>query len=100
MGEAERDGLLEAKVTALLAISVDLYLRETGVAKPRPRSIDKMLLDTGLPAKEIAAVLGKTEQAVYAVLQTEKKKRTSAGRKPSSPGSTRVQSGGVGDGSS
>lgn len=66
---------LEAKVTALLAISVDQYLRETGLAKPRPRTIDKMLTDAGLSVKEVSSVLGKTEQAVYQALQSGDKKR-------------------------
>lgn len=63
---------LEAKVSALLTIILDQYLRETELAKRRPRSIDKMLSDAGLPAKDIAAVLGKTERAVNLQLQKDK----------------------------
>jgi hypothetical protein len=60
---------IEAKLGALLAISIDLYLRKTDVAKPKPRSIDRMLSAVGLSAKDIAAFLGKTERAVNLQLQ-------------------------------
>lgn len=63
----------ERILAALLAISVDNYLRETGIAKPKPRSIDRMLSDVGLAADEIASVLGKTERAVYLQLASDKK---------------------------
>jgi hypothetical protein len=66
---------LEAKVSAILAIMVDRYLRETGVARPKVRSIDRMLTDVGLEAKDIAALLGKTERAVYLQLQAESKRK-------------------------
>lgn len=73
MAESDRDSL-EAKVTALLAISVDRYLRETGIAKPRPRSIDRLLVDAGLPVKDVARVLGKTDRAVYLAVEGGQKK--------------------------
>mgnify|MGYP003389474091 CR=1 FL=1 len=63
----------EKMLSALLAISVDNYLRETGIAKPKPRSIDRMLKDAGLSAEDIAAILGKTERAVYLQLSSESK---------------------------
>ena len=86
MAEDGKDRL-EPKVTALLAISVERFLRETGIAKPRPRSIDKMLSDAGLTAREIASVLGKSEQAVYAVLQAAEKKKRPSRRKKAEQGS-------------
>lgn len=43
---------------------LDLYPRDTELAKPKPRSVDRMLADVGLPTPEIAALLGKTERAV------------------------------------
>lgn len=63
----------EKILTAILTISVDNYLRETGTAKPKLRSIDRMLNDVGLSAQEIAAILGKTERAVYLQLASEEK---------------------------
>ncbi len=39
---------IDSKLTALLALVVDGYLRETGVARPKQRSIDRMLVDAGL----------------------------------------------------
>lgn len=60
----ERLESIEAKLTALLAITVDRYIRETGVATPRPRSIDTLLRDAGLTAQQIADILGKTPRAV------------------------------------
>lgn len=66
---------IDSKIGALLAISIDEYLRNhPEVAKPRPRTIDQLLLDVGLPVKEIASLLGKSEQAVY--LQLGKKSKS------------------------
>jgi hypothetical protein len=66
---------IDAKLTALLALYVDSYLRQTGIAKPKDRSIDRILSDAGLSAKMIAGLLGKTERAVH--LQLEPKKAPS-----------------------
>jgi hypothetical protein len=63
---------IDAKLGALLAIALDQHLRETGVARPKARSIDRLLTDAGLTAKEIAALLGKTERAVHLALQSER----------------------------
>ncbi len=63
----------EKLLAALLAISVDNYLRETGIARPKPRSIDHLLSDAGLGAGDIASILGKTERAVYLQLASEEK---------------------------
>jgi hypothetical protein len=62
---------LETKVTALLVILVDQYVRETGLAQPRPRSVDRMLVDSGLTGSEVARLLGKSPQAVSQVLAKE-----------------------------
>jgi hypothetical protein len=71
------DILVELKKTnrllsALLTITVDRHLRDTDLAKPRPRSIDRMLADIGLQGNEIAKLLGKTPQAVSNALAKEK----------------------------
>lgn len=71
------DILVELKKTnrllsALLTITVDRHLRDTDLAKPRPRSIDRMLADIGLQGNEIAKLLGKTPQAVSIALAKEK----------------------------
>jgi hypothetical protein len=60
---------IDARLSALLAIRVDEYLRATGVARPKPRSIDRLLADAGLGVPEIAKVLGKTDRAVYLMLK-------------------------------
>jgi hypothetical protein len=65
---------INAKLGALLTIAVDQYLRETGLARPKQRTIDRMLADVGLGAKEISALLGKTERAVHLVLAADGKK--------------------------
>lgn len=59
-------------LSALLTITVDRHLRDTDLAKPRPRSIDRMLADIGLQGNEIAKLLGKTPQAVSNALAKEK----------------------------
>lgn len=72
---------IDAKLGALLALTLDEYLRATGVAKPKPRSVDKLLADTGLTPQQIARLLGKTDRAVRMQLQAERKK-TRLRRKP------------------
>lgn len=69
----------EILLLAQLTISVDQYIRETGIARPKPRSIDKMLSDIGLKATDIANLLGKTERAVHKQLASDGK---SSGKKP------------------
>lgn len=60
-------------LNALLAIIVDQYIRSTDIAKPKARSIDRMLSDNGLSNTEIATLLGKTTQAVGQILNADKK---------------------------
>src|ERR1700689_1281086 len=64
---------LDATLSALLAIAIDQHLRDTGLAQPRPRSIDRMLVDAGLTASEVARLLGKSPQAVSQVLARDGK---------------------------
>jgi hypothetical protein len=68
---------IDAKLSALLTLILDGYLRQTGVARPKERSIDKMLSDVGLSAATIATLLGKTERAVHLQLQGERAKKAS-----------------------
>lgn len=63
---------LNRNISAMLAITVDRHLRDTDLAKPRPRSIDRMLADLGLTGAEIAKLLGKTPQAVSIALSKDK----------------------------
>ncbi len=63
----------ETLLLAQLTIKVDLYVRETGIARPKPRSIDKMLSDVGLKTSDIARLLGKTERAVNLQLTVDTK---------------------------
>lgn len=78
MAGAERDLLesIDAKLGAILALILDLHLRETGIAKPRPRAVDRMLADAGLSNEQIAAMLGKTERAVRMKLADEREGRS------------------------
>lgn len=69
---------IDAKLSALLAILTDQHLRETGVAKPRPRSIDRLLTDAGLTPQQIGKLLGKTDRAVTKLLQEEAARKSSA----------------------
>jgi hypothetical protein len=66
---------IDAKLGALLALILDSYLRQTGVAQPKPRSVDRLLADAGLNPATIAKMLGKTERAVYLQLQGSAKKK-------------------------
>lgn len=70
---------IDAKLGALLTLTLDGYLRQTGVARPKERSVDKMLADAGLSAVTIGKLLGKTERAVHLQLADAQKKKA---RKP------------------
>jgi hypothetical protein len=70
----DRLAQIDSKLTALLALILDGYLRQTGIAKPKERSIDRILTDAGLSARQIAGLLGKTERAVHKQLETKAKK--------------------------
>lgn len=73
---------IEALLSASLGIQVEEFLRSSGVAKPRPRSVDRMLNDFGLTGVQVANLLGKSPQAVSQVLARDKEKsRGSSGRK-------------------
>jgi len=72
---------IDAKLTALLALVLDGYLRETGIARPKERSIDLILVDAGLSAREVAGLLGKTERAVHLSLQRERARKPKRRRK-------------------
>lgn len=65
---------IDTKLSALLALILDGHLRETGIAKPKPRGIDRLLADAGLSPKQIATLLGKTDRAVRMQLAAEKEK--------------------------
>ncbi len=64
---------IDAKLGGILVLQLDLYMRETGIAKPKPRNLDRMLSDAGVSNADIAALLGKTERAVRLQLEPEKK---------------------------
>ncbi len=66
MADPNRDLLesIDAKLGGILVLLLDLYLRDTELAKPKARSVDQMLSDVGLANADIAALLGKTERAV------------------------------------
>ncbi|MEE9298130.1 MAG: hypothetical protein V3V29_03755 [Acidimicrobiia bacterium] len=56
---------MDAKLSALVALQTHRVLIEDAeLARPRPRSIDKLLSDAGLTQAEIGAILGKSVQAV------------------------------------
>lgn len=66
---------IDSKLTALLALYLDSYIQQTGVAQRKDRSIDQLLTDAGLSAATIAGLLGKTDRAVHLQLQREREQR-------------------------
>jgi hypothetical protein len=65
---------LDAKLGALVALLADIHLRNYGsVRQQRVRSLDRILTDAGMSARDIGRLLGKTERAVHLSLQAEKK---------------------------
>jgi hypothetical protein len=77
MAASERELLesIDSKLGGILVLVLDLYLRDTELAKPKPRSVDRMLADVGLPTADIAALLGKTERAVQMQLADAAKEK-------------------------
>ena len=47
----------EVIALAQLTIQVDQYIRDTGIARPKPRSIDKMLADVGVNPADISILM-------------------------------------------
>jgi hypothetical protein len=72
---------IDSKLTALLALLLDGYLRQTGIARPKERSIDRMLSDAGLSSSTIAGLLGKTDRAVQKQLQKDRQRKVRRTRK-------------------
>ncbi len=62
---------IDPKLGALVTLAVDFYIRNTDVAKPKKRSLDRMLTDVGLSPLEVSNILGKTDRAVRKLLQEE-----------------------------
>ena len=76
---------IDAKLSALVALLADIHLRNYGTSRQqRQRSLDRILTDAGLSARDIGKLLGKTERAVHLALQAEKK----GGAKASAPPET------------
>ena len=71
---------IDAKLGAILALTLDAYPRETGIAQPKPRSVDRLLADAGLNTATIAKMLGKTDRAVQLQLQGSAKKKATRKR--------------------
>ena len=75
MDESQSTQLLRAidtKLGALVAIHTHRLLMDApDLAKPRPRSIDRLLSDAGLSQAAIGQILGKTRQAVGQVLKKD-----------------------------
>ena len=76
---------IDTKLTAILALLVDRHLRDTDLAKPRPRSMDRMLSDVGLTGVEIGRLLGKSPQAVSQALSRDGKAGKTRGGKSINP---------------
>ena len=75
MDESETTQLLRAidlKLGVLVALHTHrLLLDDDDLARPRPRSIDRLLTDVGLTQTEIGRILGKTPQAVGQALKRD-----------------------------
>lgn len=78
---------IDTKLAALLAIAIDQHLRSTPeLAKPKERSIDELLSGVGMSARDIAALLGKTERAVHLMLEGSRKAVKSTAKSTSRKG--------------
>ncbi len=79
---------IDSKLSALLVLVLDEYLRSKGVKK-KERTIDRMLDDAGLPAATVARLLGKTQRAVHLSLQRERRKKGSRKRRRTKAGKSK-----------
>lgn len=76
---------INAKISALLALTIDRDLSEKGVQRrTRDRLPDRMLSDVGLGTKQIAVILGKTERAVQMALADERGRKSNTSEEPDS----------------
>ena len=63
---------IDTKLGALVSIHTHrLLMEDPDLARPRPRSIERLLSDAGLSQAEIGRTLGKTRQAVGQALRKE-----------------------------
>jgi DNA-binding CsgD family transcriptional regulator len=76
---------IDAKLGAILALMLDAHLRQTGIARPKERTIDELLTAAGVPTQETARLLGKTDRAVRKQLTGARTKT-----KPKKPAAKRV----------
>jgi hypothetical protein len=79
---------IDQKLSALLALAIAERLPETARARSRP--LDVVLRDAGLEVAQIATLMGKSQQAVYQVLDTAagsaaKKTKKSAAKANAAP---------------
>jgi hypothetical protein len=72
---------IDAKLGALLALTLDEYTRERLPNRHRQRSVDRLLVDAGLPVRQVASLLGKTDRAVHLVLQSERNRNITTSKK-------------------
>ena len=63
---------IDAKLRAQLALSVEQQ-KGSADTKKASRPMDRLLADAGIPTREIAYILGKTDRAVRMVLQSTQK---------------------------
>lgn len=76
LSEVELLASINAKLGALLAITIDDYVRSHNIDGAKPVPIEKMLTDAGLSRTEAATLLGKTAEAVrQALTKTSAKKK-------------------------
>jgi DNA-binding CsgD family transcriptional regulator len=80
---------IDAKLGAILALMLDAHLRQTGIARPKERTIDELLTAAGVPTQEIARLLGKTDRAVRKQLAGAR-----AMKKPKKAAATKAVKGG------
>jgi hypothetical protein len=73
MAEDPLLSVIDTKLSAILALLTDVHLRVYGSPRQqRARSLDRILTDAGVSAREAGKLLGKTERAVHLSLQAEK----------------------------
>ena len=72
---------IDTKLNAILALLAEGHLRAHGSQRQqRARSLDRILTDAGVSAREVGKLLGKTERAVHLALQAEKTGTTKRAR--------------------
>jgi hypothetical protein len=81
---------IDTKLSALLAIALDDYVRVHEVTGARQRPLEVMLHSAGLSTTEVADLLGKGQRAVQIAVKEKPKKTRATKKSPTNKRATKT----------